>query len=91
MNAVPIKRCHVFILIFIALLYNITNFVATKIQGKPIYPQMKWRGAKDLTFPLVIVIIAILLFFAIEWIERKKLKYNGHLEAVSILEGQNEI
>ena len=86
MNAVPVKTSHWTMTAGFCLFYLIFNLVVTKIRGKPVYPNLaNWHSATDVIFPLFLALIVMVLFFLLNFCQRKKMIASGHTDAVNIL------
>ena len=87
MNCQPIIRRHFLVVIIIAFIY-ILVLMGFSISGYPPYPNMNWDSWRGTLIPILILFLTIVLFFLLEVITKRKLKWIGgdqNLKILSIL------
>jgi len=62
--------------------YTIFNFAYTKTNGEPIYQIINWETYKSYIFSILLILVHLGVFFAIQLMTIQKLKYCGHQEFV---------
>lgn len=85
MNCQPIIRRHFLIVIIIAFIY-ILVLMGYSISGFPPYPNMNWDSWRGTLIPILILALTIVLFFLLEVITKKKLKWVGGEQNERILD-----
>ena len=70
------------------MVYNIVNFVVTKVTGTPVYPVLTWEGWLGFFVPLGTVIMTLCIYYCLELLSKWRLRRNDHNKVVDIMEGQ---
>lgn len=74
LNAVPVVQRHLAVILAVASLFVIDNFIATKIRGKPVYDILKWNDLASVILTIAIFILLMVLFLILNCINTGKLR-----------------
>ena len=72
----PFLRRQYPLMFLIAVVYLSINCIAT-LTDKPVYPPMTWRGPLGAVVPIALVMGATLIFFALEFVSKKRFIRSG--------------
>ena len=72
----PFVRRH-FLIILLFCTFYISVLMAASINGYPPYTNIDWNTLSGTFMPILIMFLALILFYILEYLTRKKLKFHG--------------
>lgn len=73
-NSMPFIKRHLWGIIFTVTFYILIDFAFVKLTGKIIYKILNWNDFFSFVLSLIALIICIVIFNLVYWINNKKLK-----------------